>query len=90
MGNFAVTFKVPTYFTIEVEADSKNDAVAKAQASEDNRNLEAYFGSSEVYGVEQHQGTTKYPLQAILWWLFYLVLVKVSPGNGEPGTTRLS
>ena len=54
MGTFAVTFKVPTYFTIEVEADSKDDAVAKAQASEDNRNLETYFGSSEVYGVEQH------------------------------------
>lgn len=53
MGTFAVTFKAPSYLTVVVEADSKNEAADKAQAFE-YYSLETDFDSSEVYGVEQY------------------------------------
>lgn len=52
MGTFAVTLKVPAYLTIEVEADSKDEAVAKAQASEANLEMTS-LNFSEVYDVAQ-------------------------------------
>lgn len=53
MGTFVVTFKAPSYLNVVVEADSKDEAADKAQASE-YWSLETDFGSSEVYRIEQY------------------------------------
>ena len=53
MGTFAVTFKAPSYLTVVVEADSKDEAADKAQAFE-YCSLETDFDSSEIYEIEQY------------------------------------